>query len=142
MVLGIAAVGYYILMRGKEVPEETSLPGPGMTTAPLSSGGGYEWSFSSTDQGTAVKVKVGEKTYDAGTYAGTCREVKLGTLGILGEKSDNHEMSRVQCWFAGSGDEIGIFQEGGKLLIKAGELGEGDPETGPFRGNFKTIIEI
>jgi|SRR3989344_1032860 len=108
----------------------------------------YQWGF--VDLGadvdnnphTKVSLNVDGKVYDAGTYLGGCSEVESGEIGVTGELADMNEKSRVQCWFAGSGDEVGVFQEALEIIVKHGELGEGDNGDAPFRGNFKTLFTI
>lgn len=72
--------------------------------------------------------------YSAGTYNGTCSDTGL----IL----DANQIAGILCWFAGGGDEIGVFEEGGRLVIKRGEHGEPTAESPAFRGNFVTILEV
>lgn len=108
----------------------------------------YGWGF--TDGGTdkdgishtKVSLNIDGKVYTVGTYQGSCNEVKAGEKGVTGESADANENSRVQCWFAGGGNEIGIFSEDKNTVVKEGELGEEDAETPPFRGNFKTLFSI
>ena len=52
------------------------------------------------------------------------------------------EKTGVICWWAGGGSDIGIFEEGGKLVLKVGSLDEGSAEIPGFRGNFQTIATI
>lgn len=55
------------------------------------------------------------------------------------------ELAAAQCWFAGGGDEIGVFaHEDGGFDIMVGQLGEGEEGSGVFRGNFhiRNTIEI
>ena len=73
------------------------------------------------------------KEYDTGTYLGSCSEVS----GLL-----ENELSGSLCWFAGGGDEVGVFRENGQVVIKHGEVEEGTAESSGFRGNWKTLFTI
>lgn len=92
-------------------------------------------------QRTAVSVVIKGKTYDLGTFDGSCSEIQGAEdgTGFVGK-----EFSAVQCWWAGSGDEIGVFGlNTGAYIIAKGELAEPDGDgAGPFRGNFKPIVKI
>ena len=116
------------------------------TNAPDNSVGKHAvtWQFDSAgaDKATgAPKTKVtvtwDGTRHDAGTYAGSCAEID-GSNGTLSEG----EVSGALCWFAGAGDEIGIFTENGKFVLKHGEQQEPSAEGQGFRGNFKTILSL
>jgi hypothetical protein len=105
------------------------------------------WSFADagTDSAsgaprTQVRLTLGGTAYDAGSYIGSCAEI--GADGVDGTGLAAGEVSGVQCWFAGGGDEVGLFEEGGSLVLKHGELGEPEAETPGFRGNFTTLVAI
>ncbi len=102
----------------------------------------YSWNF--TDNGysettggntTTVTLTVNGQAHNVGTYNGSCAE--LGAQAL-----DENQTTGVLCWWAGAGDEIGIFAENGKLVVKRGEHGEPTAETPAFRGNFETLIEL
>ena len=96
----------------------------------------YQWSFSLGEidmPRTWVKLTGNGKTYEAGRDDGTCATTKT---------TEANELSAVLCWWAGGGKEIGVFTEGGKQVIKVGDVDEGDAETAGFRGNFKTLLEL
>ncbi len=92
---------------------------------------------------TRVALRVGcsqgetqcsERTIEAGTFAGLC--------SVIEQPESEHELTGVLCWFAGAGDEVGVFEENGALVLKKGELGEPTAETEGFRGNFTTITTL
>lgn len=91
---------------------------------------------------TEVTAVVNEKEYVVGTFAGSCSEIGA-TGGIDGSGLLAGELSAVQCWHAGTGDEVGVFaHEDGGYQIMVGELGEGD-ENSPFvRRNFVVHTDI
>ncbi len=101
----------------------------------------YSWQFSDKSEGaevprTEVKLIAGAGTYNhtVGVYDGTCAEQETDLLA--GEKS------KVVCWWAGGGKEIGLFEEAGQLVVKVGDVDEGSEETEGFRGNFQVIHTI
>ena len=100
-----------------------------------------KWDFKTNDDDlspkTSVSLFVDEKSYEIGTYSGYCTEI-VNTEGALLP----NEKSAVLCWWAGSGDEIGVFEENGKLVVKAGLQEEGDSDYAGFRGDFTTLFEI
>lgn len=108
----------------------------------------YAWNIAETEQDesgisrTTVSIVVNGRSQEIGTYTGSCYQVAVGEAGVLGEQADENELSRVQCWFAGGGDEIGLFNENKKMVVKVGELSEGSEEEPAFRGNFQTVWQV
>ncbi len=86
---------------------------------------------------TSVALKVSDKTYDLGIYNGSCFEIEAVTWEFL-----PNEKAAVICWWAGGGNEIGVFQESQNLVVKIGQLDEGSAETPSFRGNFKEVLRF
>ncbi|MDQ5927713.1 MAG: hypothetical protein QG633_151 [Patescibacteria group bacterium] len=82
-----------------------------------------------------VTATINGTEYDAGTYNGTCIEIDKKNL-------PEDETAGIVCWWDGSGDEVGVFMEDSKLVVKHGEIQEGDESTLPSRGNFTTLFEI
>jgi hypothetical protein len=107
------------------------------------------WSFKDEDideaigaPRTSVALIVDDTSYDAGTYNGSCQTITANG-GVDGTGLAAGELTGVQCWFAGGGDEIGVFTEGDVMVLKHGELGEPQGDgTGAFRGNFTTLLTI
>src|SRR5262245_9515984 len=88
---------------------------------------------------TGIALETSSKVYPIGEYDGSCFEIAGGAEGWslqAGEKSG------VICWWAGGGNEVGVFEENGKLVVKEGQLDEGTAETPGFRGNYKTLLEL
>lgn len=87
---------------------------------------------------TAVTLTVDGTVYDVGTYDGSCWILGEGTAPLLAG-----QVAGVQCWFAGAGDEVGLFEDDGELVVRHGELqepqGDGTPD---FRGNFRDLFHI
>ncbi|MBY0294028.1 hypothetical protein K2Q08_01695 [Patescibacteria group bacterium] len=91
---------------------------------------------------TAVTVVINGTAHDMGKFAGSCSELGANG-GIDGKGQLAGELSAAQCWFAGGGNEIGVFaHEDGGVDIMVGELGEGADGAGMFRGNFKIKSSI
>lgn len=118
----------------------------GVSTTPAPVGVGkhaVNWNFEQVGEGTfgdpltKVTVSWDGVSHDAGTYSGTCAEID-GSSGTLREG----EVSGVLCWWAGAGDEIGVFSENGTFVLKHGEQQEPSAEAQGFRGNFKTLITL
>lgn len=82
---------------------------------------------------TNVLVSIQQNTYPVGTYQGSC---------IVKESSrlNENELSGVLCWFAGSGDEVGVYREGNGLAIKHRAVDEGTAEAAPVEGMFHTLL--
>ncbi len=105
------------------------------------------WRFTSAGevQGipyTKVTVSINGVDYEAGAFTGSCSEIGANA-GIDGKGLLIGEIAAAQCWFAGSGDEVGVFgHEDGGFEIMVGELSEGEQGMGLFRGNFKIIHTI
>ncbi len=108
--------------------------------------GGFVWMFKDTGVQstygapvTSVTLRYNGKTYDFSGYEGTCFDVAgQGSAWKLLEG----ELAGAICYWAGGGYEVGIFNEGGKLVAKKGVLSEGDAETPSFRGDFKQILVL
>lgn len=104
----------------------------------------YVWEFAEagTDERsqaplTRVTLAAGGVSYDAGLYTGMCFEMERSPLALLPD-----ELSAAVCWFAGSGTEIGVFEENGRILVRAGVVDEGSAETPPYRGDFAPLFEV
>lgn len=116
-------------------------------TAPTSSEPTIEWRFTEAPEVdsipyTKVTVVINGTDYEAGTFTGSCSEVKENG-GIDGKGLLAGELSAVQCWFAGGGNEVGAFaHEDGGIEVMVGELGEGEEGAGVFRGNFTIVHTV
>lgn len=75
--------------------------------------------------------------YDLGKFSGQCFEI-----GDSGWDFVENEISGVICWWAGGGQEVGIFESNGKFEIRKGDIGEGGTDAEGVRGNFRTIFQI
>lgn len=83
---------------------------------------------------TTIALKVNNQVITAGTFPGLCT--------VIERPESPNELTGVLCWFAGAGDEIGVFEEGNRLVLKRGEIAEPSAESPGFRGNFIDIAVI
>jgi len=108
---------------------------------------GINWKFESAGEKdyvpqTKVTAIVSSKPHVVGVFAGTCSEIGPSG-GVDGKGLLAGELSGVQCWYAGGGNEIGLFAiEDGGVEIMVGELDEGSAENAGVRGNFKIRTDI
>lgn len=109
------------------------------TNVPKVSGGGaYQWRFVEwSDQEipeTQVTLVANGEAHVIGTYQGTCAVQEGDYL--------EYEVSKVICWFAGGGHEVGVFEEPGQVAVRVGEVDEGASGVPGFRGNFTLVKTI
>ena len=100
----------------------------------------FSWKFEqAAEKGgapqTTVMLMHDTESRKIGTYAGSCAEIATENL-------QPGQVSGVLCWFAGGGDEIGVFEEGGEYVVKVGQQEESSAESDGFRGNFETVLEL
>jgi hypothetical protein len=84
---------------------------------------------------TDVALIAGTDVYDIGSYPGSCSE-------IAPAQRLEGEVSAVLCWWAGGGDELGVFKENGKYVVKLGAQDEPTDESQGFRGDFKQLLVL
>ncbi len=149
VLLIVAAAGvYYWYGSNVGLPVMQQMEQTGTTAngaeSPTTAKHSVAWKFEqvSEDKETgAIKTKVtvtwDGTSHDAGTYEGSCAEID-GSNGTL---SDG-EVSGALCWYAGAGDEIGVFSENGTFVLKHGEQQEPSGEGEGFRGNFKVLMSL
>jgi hypothetical protein len=108
------------------------------TAAPAAIDGAYQWRFVEwgTDENpqTQVALVAGAKSYTIGTYDGSCAVMEGDYL--------EYERSKVVCWFAGGGHEIGVFEEPGQVVVRVGDVDEGASGIPGFRGNFALVQRL
>jgi len=146
-IIVIGGIGYVAFNPGvtnaptEEVTEETVSENEAVVDARIS------WKFEDAGEKdfipyTKVFVTVGSKMYDMGEFQGSCSEIGA-TGGVDGKGLLAGELSAAQCWFAGGGDEIGVFaNEDGGYDIMVGQLEEPIEGSAGFRGNFEVKIPI
>ena len=122
----LAAVGAIVFKHDTSVPMAATTEGQ------------YQWRFVEWGQGevpqTQVSLVTGGTSYTIGTYDGSCAMQEGDYL--------EYEVSKVICWFAGGGHEIGVFEEPGQTVVRVGEVDEGASGIPGFRGNFTLIKRL
>ncbi len=120
-------------------PEEQPVVAP--ASAPEAADQGVGWTFVPAGEDAAtggpltkVTIRYADREREVGTYLGTCSMVREDFLP--------GERSAVLCWYAGGGTELGVFEEDGGMVVKAGVVDEGTPEEGGFRGDFRTLFRL
>lgn len=100
--------------------------------------GAYEWRFSERGSDDAPKTGVmlvaGEATYELGEFDGTCALEAGDYLP--------YEKSKVVCYMATRGQEIGVFEEPGQTVVRVGDVDEGASGVPGFRGNFTLLKRL
>lgn len=105
----------------------------------------FEWEFSPAGGDpvtgafkTSVVLLVEGEQHELGMYSGSCSV--LG--GDFSWERAPGEVTGVICYFAGAGDELGVFYENGDYVVKKGVIEEGSEETPSFRGNYETLFAL
>lgn len=135
IALGALGYGFYAYAPGEDSLEQANAVHGGENR--------FEWTFEQKGEdatgvpSTAVTLWRGDAIYAAGTYAGTCSVIEESAWKLY-----EGELSGVICWFAGGGNEIGVFQENDSYVVKVGELDEGSAEEPGFRGHFQTLFAL
>lgn len=80
---------------------------------------------------TQVSLKIAGVEVPIGAYVGSCFAIPGSSWELL-----PGELTGAICYWAGAGKEIGVFEEGGTLVLKEGDIEEGTEETPGIRGNF------
>lgn len=147
VLLVVLAVGAYYMYSGDPMP---SLDQGAAPEGPVSGGMAKHsivWNFSEAGVDSATggpKTKItlvwDGKSYDAGTYLGTCNEINGTSNG--GITLQDGQLSGSFCYFAGYGDEVGVFRSDDGFILMHGEYQEPSAEAPAFRGNFKTIVTL
>jgi len=104
---------------------------------------GIHWSFK--DAGEKENIPYTEVSLNGkvvGEYQGSCAEIGASG-GIDGKGLVAGELSAVQCYFAGAGDEIGVFaNEDGGTEVMVGSLEEPIEGGAGSRGDFKIRTDV
>lgn len=105
----------------------------------------FEWRFTEVLDGsgtagavqTTVTLVAGGAEHEIGTFDGSCFDIKESSWTL-----QEGELAGAICWWAGGGNEVGVFRDRGETVVKVGQLDEGTAETPGFRGNFETVLTI
>lgn len=135
IIVLVGAVAWYVISGKDEVTPQTSDTATQGKVV-------YTWKTAAMPEQdgvprTSVTLVVGDKSYALGEFSGSCSEID-GTSWTLVEG----EKTGVICWYAGGGNELAIFEENGKAVVKQGDLDEGSAETPGMRGNFRTVLAL
>jgi hypothetical protein len=108
--------------------------------------GGLEWVFEPQVEdetgapATRVRLKLKDfkrdnvpidvALYRLGTYRGTCQSFEQMPEGFVLPEKDS--LAFTQCWFAGAGRQLMVFQKGTMLEVKVRILAEEDVQPAPL----------
>lgn len=134
VVIGIALIiiGAYVYSKSQivEIRDRTSI-NPDVI-----------WSYQQSDMDaeyadpkTIVTVQLWDKKQEVGEYAGSCWDRPEEDL-VRGE------ISGIRCWWAGGGDDIGVFRESDTFVIKHRIVEEGTAEESGFMGEFENVSSL
>jgi len=122
---------------------ETETENQAESKAEIMSGADIKWEFSDAGEKDGIpQTRVMLNGHHVGDFQGSCSEV--GAEGGVDSKGLLvGELAAAQCWYAGGGDEIGVFgSEDGGVDVMVGQLGEPTAEEDGFRGNFELRTDI
>lgn len=159
LIIGAVLVGAWIIVRHKNswdgslnacpdsmriCPDGSSVGATGPNCEFKCPSIDFVWNFTEIPQEeggqgprTKVSVNIRGTNYDVGSHVGSCNRIKDTSWPLL-----ESEIDGAICWFAGSGVEIGIFKEDGKLMIKKGDISEATAEDEGVRGNFELLFGL
>lgn len=138
-ILGVAVLVLLVLfaLSQKEVPTlDTAVRESETAATPTIS-----WEFAEEGEDefgapvTRVFVVANGNRSDLGTSLGSCSE-------LSSEQFQESQVSGALCWWAGAGDEYGVFEEQGGLVVKKGIQEESTAESEGFRGQFDSLFML
>jgi hypothetical protein len=148
VLIGLVILGglWYALTgspSGVKAPKEENVEDTSMGTQ-VEGQPSFLWEFSpvagNNETGaprTKVTLSVGGEVREIGTYDGSCLVIN-GSSWTLAE----NELTGVICWFAGGGDEVGVFYENGAYVVKHGYLEEGVEGEAGMRGQYEELFSL
>lgn len=150
LLLGVLliAAGVYFLTKDEEFEALKSPELPQAAVVEEQQQPVFTWRFVEEGEGSYGDPKVrvfvskdGIET-EVGVYQGFCSELKGGPQ-FEGDPYAlvEGQLAGVLCWWAGAGDEIGVFKEGNSYVIKTGVQGEGDGEHPHIRSGYTTTLK-
>ncbi len=89
-----------------------------------------------------VTAIINGEEHFVGTFEGTCAEIGSEGSAVSELLIAEGEVAGVTCYYAGAGDEIGIFKTDEGLSLRVGEIAEPTAESDSFRGNFTTKLDL
>lgn len=147
VVVGVLLVlGYFMLNNTAKAPAVSNTQDVKDVPEGAMASHKYEWSFallggnaeSGANQVEVTLTHNGEPKV-VGTYEGDCSI--LGDPGFPLPLAEG-ELTGVVCYWAGSGDEVGVFLEDGVYSVKHGTIDESSAEEAGFRGNYETLFTL
>src|SRR5262249_8403413 len=108
---------------------------PAPVSAPLKEE--FEWSFLDLGVGTSsmpytdVSLKIAGIEVPLGRYEGDCFAVAGSQWPLL-----DTGLSGAVCEWQNAGQEIGVFEQNGALVLEQGDVAGGDADTPGTRTNF------
>lgn len=142
VVLVLVGGGYYAYSKGMLGGKVTQESQEKMTAEPTISWTTADAGEQNNVPFTKVTVTVNGTAHEVGNFAGTCSEIGA-TGGVDGKGLVAGELSALQCWYAGGGDEIGVFAiEDGGYEVMIGKLDEPTAESQGLRGDFQVRSDI
>lgn len=139
VALALIIGAIYLINRNDTVMPEDQMP----TEENAAAGGiapAIAWEFESAGEvdgtpQTRVQAFIDGTTHELGVSQGSCAEIEAENL-------QENQVSGALCWYAGAGDEYGIFVENERYVVKKGVQEEGTAESQGFRGDFQTILSL
>lgn len=148
VAVAVVGVGVYFLTAGDQKQDVT---GGQMGTSTIALADNqvaqhhYEWTFAPAGGNSmngaymnTVTLTVDGQAHDVGTYEGNCTVLGANASWAL----MTNELTGVICYFAGAGDEVGVFAEGAGYVVKHGTLNEGSAEIPGTRGSYTTLFSL
>lgn len=90
-----------------------------------------------------ISAIINGTSHEVGTFNGNCGEVGAEKESFYMETlADSGAVAGVSCYWAGYGDEIGIFKTDAGLSIRTREIGEGTGVSGPSQTEFTTKLDL
>jgi hypothetical protein len=138
IIIILLIAGYFMLRADKRI----QAPAPEVAVTPAPSERTFAWRFTTTEESadglpprTDVALITNDETYDFGGFPGSCAEIAPENL-LPGE------VEGILCWWAGAGDEIGVFLEEGRYIVRRGFQEEPTAETEGYRGSFNDLVVL
>lgn len=151
ILIVLLVVGGIVFMFAKKVGQEKPVPTAEQEHlqekgAASSRGPSLSWEFAPAGGDpatgaplTTVMLVVDGEVRELGTATGACSIVDgSSSTWALAEG----EITGVVCYFAGAGEEYGVFYDAGAYVVKKGVVEEGSAETPGFRGNYEALFTI
>lgn len=147
VLLIVGGIAYLVGMKAdKAKAPAPEVPEALMDSAEVKRGPSLSWEFAPAGGDPATGAPLTKVTLVAdgearelGTATGSCSIVDgSGTSWSLSEG----EVTGVICYFAGGGEEFGVFYDAGAYVVKKGVIEEGSAEEPGLRGQYEALFTI